>query len=362
MLEIWMGAALDSSPVLKGDALTNVGRFAAELPATSSGAFRRRRAAAVLLRVVEDTSIRVDMRGAAATALHYVLGRSSRELCPRLQGLLNVAPDQDPHWELRGTVITALGQMECRESRATLEQILLEWKDVPRHVATTVPSVLARLGAPEAIPALLAVIKRPDTPEAVFGTAISAVGRLGANSTATTQSRQRTDIAQALVAAGRRTKGDVLIAILGALRNLGDRGVLPFVVELSTRLLESDKDVRGMALTVVIQLGEPTVEAHLSHIAFDSEEQLLNRMLAVMGLGGIHTDTAVDQLEKLHRGAPAPLQRATIEALRSLYQSGSGRAGAAINRLEQEGATSDNDQEPAPLSSLESLATEPTPP
>jgi len=341
-LEVQMAGVLDPSREVQGRAITAVGLYAAQMPCTGFGAVRRERAARLLLTAIDDTGVRSDLRGAAATALHMFVsardGTLHGEVCEHLLRVLRKDGKtlNDEQWQLRGSVATTLGIMKYREAVDAIVDLVSTGKsgdeEVPSKVWGALPTALHLIGESEkSVPALAAILNAPSTPVEAVGTAVTALGILGCSPNRKKAVAALSKFLSGADAPSRRLEKafqeDHRAAAVDALRMLGDRYAVTVLEELAKGALEGSVVVRGKAIVALGELNNVASQELLLKLAGDPGEPIPLRRVALGALREFADQRALVRLATLHDDSQtSSIMRSAIRDVFIARSGGSSRA------------------------------------
>ena len=238
---------------LQNDTAENVRGSAA----TALGNIGDRAAVLGLLRALENDPTG-DVRGSAATALGRV---GSTDAVAGLVATLKA----DLNYIVRGSAATALGKIGDRAAVSGLVETLE--KDSDRTVRGAAATALGSIGDREAVPRLVAALET-DSEKSVRGAAASALGKIG----------DRAAVPPLCEALLHNPEENVRGSAASALGKICDRSALPALEEALHR--EGNDRVRASAILAIRLIGDEASKKSLLDLAFNPEEDSLNRVFA----------------------------------------------------------------------------------
>jgi HEAT repeat protein len=337
-LEIAIAGTYDSSAHIRGFSITDVGVFGSRLGNLGDDRLRKAVAGRRLLDIIRDPSEPQRLRGVAATSIHRI---GYDEICPDLVETLKwlgTPAGTDPGWVVRGTAITAAGELGCRDAEAYLLDVIehFDSKAIPLRVVSTLPGQLLKLGGGEhSVDALLEFVRDPHDSTVVFGASVMALAEMAAGDQISTVVATSCDTLQGLEwdPSNREMSEQLAQSLLGALSRIEDVSSRNAVEHT---LLDSHvpENVRISCARLLGRITVPESEAVLVNVAKDRNEPESVRAAVVDALGNFDSDDAALELVNLAKICGSrKIQAATVRALEERCGSGSGPACAHRIRL-----------------------------
>lgn len=338
LVEVAIAGTLDPSHHIRGFSITDVGRYASALPEGRDSTLRRKLASRRLLEIIRDRRERTDLRGTAASALHRIVV-ADQEVCTELLSLLRQDGKAlaDEHWSLRGSLITAVGELRCRNGLVQLLTMLTNPK-VPEVVRSSIPTQLMKLGNQgNSAPTLARLINDSRTPAMVLGPSITAISLL--------DGEEKNIAIRALCrflrqpSYGQELSKKYLLSeyrqtAVDSLRQLGHPSAVETLHWLAQRSNEEDAKVRIKAIFALGELSLPPSEAVLIKVFEDKKEEERVRIACLDSLGEFHDNRSILKLRELYPAETAVVQRAIIECLSERASRGAGIAAITAESLQ----------------------------
>lgn len=336
LLEVAIAATFDRSHTVRGPSITDIGRYAANLPHNETAALRRAVAVKRLTEVLQDPGEQRNLRTAAASALSRFVAAGDGPVCGQLEAMLEgqrAFPDQDAR-NVASSIISTLGKLRCSRSASTLGQMLLD-PVVPDEVRTYIPTAMETLGADDFSANTLAeVIADEDSSVWLMRPTLGAISDLRP----TDPSRviealcgflSRPAYPEKMLGYGLASeyRGTAIVA----LRRLGDPRAIPTLIGVAKS--ESVVSVKISAIDALGQLGSDDVEAVLIDILLDPGEDENVQTAAARALGRFRSQESTHLLARMYDGGTASTQAAILDALKERADNGSGFAETLLAEL-----------------------------
>jgi hypothetical protein len=306
LLEVAIASSYDYSPVVRGPAITDIGRYAARISSSRADTrsmpeteFRRGLARTRLMAVLLDPNERSDVRGAAVTSLALFARQGEPEICdPLIQQIASadagLRVGRRP--ELSGTVISAIGLIGCKGASSALVGLLGDEKTDYR-IRSVIPTALVKISThPEYEPALRALLEDPHTPKSVLGPALSAAGQI--------EGGERGPTVKTLVdylrngPEARVFGGPILLSLLV----LGSEDAVPAACAVARgEIVVESPDVRRLAFRLLSDIKVDSTEKVLLEVASDTAQDDEFRIAAIQALSSFSDPVSVETLAGIAR-------------------------------------------------------------
>ncbi|REJ85109.1 MAG: HEAT repeat domain-containing protein [Acidobacteria bacterium] len=320
LLEIAIGGTLDESPAIRAFSATDIGRFSLGLEDSPGDRLRRRLGWRKLLEIARNRAERSDIRGAAATALAMV---GLEEGCLDLVELAEEEDDEsDPYWHVRGTVMTTMARMGCRDAAPYL--MAVSESSAPPRVMVTVPSTLITTSTLSSSIGLLGEFVMHGDDHDLVGTALTALAALPRDSHGAVLDAGQL-VADFLDFAAPSFEGRARVQLMGAavavLRSLGSSEAVR-VFESMAGDEDLHEEVRVGAIVALQDQQVPSSEDLLLRIAQNRENSRMVRKASLLSLSFFDKDSVSRSLCDA-AGDDSDLIESAVAALRKRAESGS---------------------------------------